>query len=827
MKAKILLFVLIISALGIQAQVFKQYSGGLTINTFFHQQGINYYLGTTNENGQLYFIHYDTVSSGFQFGKEFSIVRLQIYNGFTWLSSNPIQLFSRNTIDAPRVLDLQYANGKVYLAGSFDSSTNNLGAGLIAFDGANWQSTNSNLMQVFPDYFEVRQILSFDGKLMITGNFDSIPGAKVNGLLWHDGNNWNPVGQSAPYGFRNLSGTGNVFFKVANDSLYAFNKNKINPDSIEIGGTIAKRLAVFSNGGFIQTQQSGNYISALSEYNQALVRINSSAILFTSSISVRQGSSWEDYLLPDSFYVTNYVGSFEKNGLLFLLFQNPAPAQIQVYTFDGSTVNHYKNFKISAQYINLEFFEENNYNILSGVFQDATVNEFKERHNKVLGIVFDPQTQINGICFHDINNDGNYQIGEPLLSDCKVYDVSNLYLAKSDINGRYTVNLPIASTKSIKAVNPYGLEATQTFELVDSKDSLYHIDFALNSTNSDDVGVYITSHTANKAKQGFVSKYHIDVVNYSKFNKSINVQVMHNKRLSQRYLKDFTALTSNQEGFTFNVILDPHTSKRYFFEGVYSVDSFQLGENVQVNCKFQSSDDNSINNIDTVYQIVKAAFDPNIKVANPEVVVNKDKLIQYMIWFQNEGNDTALHVTVVDTFGTLFNLSAVYLGQNSHPCEIELVNNCVLWHFKNIKLPPKYQDSTGSIGYVSFRSKLAKNAVLGDTVFNKAAIFFDYQKPIITNKVRVLYDKPSSITQVDFVYGISFYPNPSIGTIFYENTLFLNQKVDICDVNGKIIFTTILAEDGEIIFPEGTSQGIYFIKIQESGIALGKVVLVY
>ena len=122
---------------------------------------------------------------------------------------------------------------------------------------------------------------------------------------------------------------------------------------------------------------------------------------------------------------------------------------------------------------------------------------------------------------------------------------------------------------------------------------------------------------------------------------------------------------------------------------------------------------------------------------------------------------------------------------------------------------------------------MAKNAVLGDTVFNKAAIFFDYQKPIITNKVRVLYDKTSSIARVDFINGFSFYPNPSLGTIYYENALFLNKIVEICDVNGKVIFTTILEEDGEITFPEGTSQGIYFIKLQESGIALGKVVLVY
>lgn len=810
---------------GLKAQMFKHYGAGPEIRTFYHQQGIDYYLGTSDDKGQLYFVHYDTVSSGFQYGKEFSTIRLQIYNGLTWLCSKPVQLFSRNTLDAPRVLDLQHYNGKVYLAGSFDSSSNNLGAGLIAFDGSDWQSTNAQLMQTFPDYFEVKQILAFAGNLFITGNFDSTPGRRVNGLLWHDGSSWKPVGQTAPYGFRNLSGTGNVFFAVANDSLYAYNKNKINPDSIEIGGSISKRLAVFSAGGFTQSAHSGHLIASMTGYGQALVSINTSEKIYTSTFSVRQGNAWTDYLLPDSFYATNYIGSFEKSGDLYFLFQNPSPPEIRVYRFDGTETKLYRTFKISAQYLNLDFFSENGYHVLSGPFQELSISDYRERHNKVLGLLFDPMTQLSGFCYHDLNLDGSYQSGEPLLSNCKIYDDQNAYLAISDANGRYALNLPLGSSVSINAASENGLVSSQNVQLVNSTQSLMTYNFAMQGSNADDVGVYISAHSADKAKQGFVSTYHIDVVNYSDDHKNIGIQVQHSAKLSNRSFKGYSPASADRSGFVIALNIGGHSAQRFFFDGVYGVDSFALGENVQVSCKTLSGDGKNSNNADTVFQTVKAAFDPNIKVANPSVIVNKDKLIQYVIWFQNEGNDTALNVTVVDTFGSLFDLSAVYLGHNSHPCEIEVINNCILWHFRGIRLPPKKEDSLNSIGFVAFRSKLAKKAVLGDTILNKAAIFFDYQKPIITNNARVLFDKNVSVRRHAFADGFQFYPNPGHGHFYYKSRLTRGEMLEICDVNGKVILQFAAEESGSVYLPENTASGLYIVRVQSSGLALGKLMV--
>src|SRR5690606_3925736 len=119
--------------LSLMAQIFRPAAQGLQFKPFFHQQSIQYHLCSSDTNSVIYNLYYDTVSSGFEFGKEYSKVRLKIFNGFTWLSTSPIKLYSKNSIDAPRVLSIYAGNEMVYIGGSFDSSEYDLGAGLIAW----------------------------------------------------------------------------------------------------------------------------------------------------------------------------------------------------------------------------------------------------------------------------------------------------------------------------------------------------------------------------------------------------------------------------------------------------------------------------------------------------------------------------------------------------------------------------------------------------------------------------------------------------------------------------------------------------------------------
>jgi uncharacterized repeat protein (TIGR01451 family) len=234
-------------------------------------------------------------------------------------------------------------------------------------------------------------------------------------------------------------------------------------------------------------------------------------------------------------------------------------------------------------------------------------------------------------------------------------------------------------------------------------------------------------------------------------------------------------------------------------------------------------DINNQNNKDTLHQTVVAAFDPNIKIAYPSEIVETNDEIKYYIYFENLGNDTALNVTVVDTFQSLLSIKdAAYLSTYPFYVEPSIGQTTLTWHFENIHLPPRKTDSLHSWGFVSFRVKLNKNAKKGDTIYNKAAIFFDYQKPVITNNARVTFKKNNSI-QSEKSKKIILYPNPSKGNFNIE--MSSSGIIEIYNSIGQIVYETYIDRKGAVNIPETLSNGVYIIKVKGEIEELGTVLI--
>jgi len=827
MKKNILIFILLLVLKPLSSQYFQKHGDGLSIKTFFHQQGINYYLHERDSNGQIFAIYYDTVTSSFNFGHEYSQIRLQIFDGISWLFSKPIRLYNRYSIDAPRILDIKFLDNDIYVCGSFDSSQNNSGAGIIKFSNRTWQSCGAQLLQTNPDYFEVNKCYPFQNQLLIAGNFDSVPGIKVKGLLLWNGSVWNPVGKAGTYGFNHLSGTSNVFFQVSNDSLYAFNKNKITPDSMEIGGQINKKLSVFRNGQFEPINIPVKYIAGISSYEQKLVIIPSSSLVYISSILLWDAGTWKSFLMPDSFYATSFIAALNTNNSLYLLFQNGDTKMMSIYQFNGSNISRLSPFRIADTYLPLESKVWKDRISIAGNFVQVKQSNYSDSFQSIADIIFQPKSIYCGTTFIDLNNDQVRQAGEPVLPHCKVYSIDNQMMALSDGSGKVNMILPTGQNFTLKAINDRGYICNQSYMINTGQDSIYSSDFGFIPSNTNDVSVKIFSHTANKAKQGFKTGYTVHLTNYSNVNQLVNIQITLNAKCSNFMAENFTPIALNQKGFHIDANIKGQEKLSFSFSCIYAVDSFSLGEKVFTGAFIALYDASKTNNRDTVPQTVVAAFDPNIKVAFPDILANVDREIKYTIFFQNLGNDTALNVTVVDSFGSLFNLSkVVYL--NTGPIadvEPEIINNTLVWHFKHINLPPKKHDSIGSIGFVNLSSGISKNAKIGDTIFNKAAIFFDYQKPVITNKARVIFVKNDAINRVDSLGGFNVFPNPGHGNFTYLNPYRLSGELIIFSVDGKLVYSTQLLERGEVQLPDTLSNGVYILKISSSSRELGKLII--
>ncbi|MCU0431060.1 MAG: hypothetical protein MUF42_13930 [Cytophagaceae bacterium] len=135
------------------------------------------------------------------------------------------------------------------------------------------------------------------------------------------------------------------------------------------------------------------------------------------------------------------------------------------------------------------------------------------------------------------------------------------------------------------------------------------------------------------------------------------------------------------------------------------------------------------------------SYDPNIKEALPKGVgaehfIKPNEDLVYTIHFQNTGTAPAYSVVLVDTLSQHLDLSSLEVLASSHTYKLQVQTKNpaqLIWIFGGINLPDSNSNEPKSHGFVSFKIAQKNNLPLGTVIQNKAAIYFDYNSPIITN----------------------------------------------------------------------------------------------
>jgi uncharacterized repeat protein (TIGR01451 family) len=167
--------------------------------------------------------------------------------------------------------------------------------------------------------------------------------------------------------------------------------------------------------------------------------------------------------------------------------------------------------------------------------------------------------------------------------------------------------------------------------------------------------------------------------------------------------------------------------------GVNSNGNFSLG---MVNL-FPLNDQPPYTDIDCRENI--GSFDPNDKQGFPLGVLDEHYIplqqqIEYFIRFQNTGTDTAFTVIVRDTLDADLDPASIRPLGSSHPYQFNLSGQGVAsFIFTNIMLPDSNVNELNSHGYLKFSITPKARLTEGTTIENKAAIFFDFNDPVITN----------------------------------------------------------------------------------------------
>ncbi len=224
---------------------------------------------------------------------------------------------------------------------------------------------------------------------------------------------------------------------------------------------------------------------------------------------------------------------------------------------------------------------------------------------------------------------------------------------------------------------------------------------------------------------------------------------------------------------------------------------------------------------------VVCAFDPNDKRVFPEGDgpshrVDMDQELQYLLRFQNTGNDTAFNILITDTLAGGLEPESVELISSSHDCWMQRANGNVLrFHFTNIQLPDSNVNEAESHGYVMFRCLGKTNNADPTTVSNRAAIYFDANPPVITNSTLSTFSNLStglsSVVSGGLLLQVTpqpFRENCTIKVMDPKNEAVYRYR--IIDVSGKTVFGSGIFNGQEVVLQRnGLVSGLYLLEISD------------
>lgn len=228
---------------------------------------------------------------------------------------------------------------------------------------------------------------------------------------------------------------------------------------------------------------------------------------------------------------------------------------------------------------------------------------------------------------------------------------------------------------------------------------------------------------------------------------------------------------------------------------------------------------------------INCAYDPNDKNVYPERRYQygenytfPEEELEYIIRFQNTGTDTAFTVVLKDTIDQSLDLSTFRPLTGSHLFETFLFQDgFVEFHFKDILLPDSTANEMESHGYVSYKIKPKGGLEGGTEIFNSAAIFFDFNPPILTNVVRsvIASDLPTTADVIDGKEESTFlaYPNPSLGIVNLSSDLTGDFKIELLTFSGRSIRSFHFFGLGEFVLNlNDIPTGMYMLSIQHDNV---------
>lgn len=370
--------------------------------------------------------------------------------------------------------------------------------------------------------------------------------------------------------------------------------------------------------------------------------------------------------------------------------------------------------------------------------------------------------EVTGTVYFDENANGSPDGNEPGLPNVKILLEDSEELTFSDGAGAYKLLFRNDGNFGPETSNPY-FSVSPASRNTDDGGSL---DFGLQlSEPVNDLRVSL--ETDNVHRPGFGSRYYINYDNRALASADVTLTLTYDP------LFVYEGASQVPDQVVGNVLmfnlgdLDPLETGRIVLEFTVPPTAM-LGSMVSSEAIISSTgatefvpEDNSA----TLTDVLVGSYDPNDIAVDETVLapamVREGQVLNYRIRFQNTGTYPAETVVVRNDIDTDLLLSSIQNIEASHTFELKVENDRTLaFVFNDIELADSTRDEAASHGYITYSILVDEEVMVGDSIFNQAAIFFDFNQPIITNEVVTVLEIPNATQEAELQLTGLLYPNP-------------------------------------------------------------------
>ncbi len=470
----------------------------------------------------------------------------------------------------------------------------------------------------------------------------------------------------------------------------------------------------------------------------------------------------------------------------------------------------------------------------SGISGDKTENSQGDYDYWVVKLT-NKISLINGKIYIDANSNTIQDSNEINLPNRMITEQNTGRIAFSEQNGNYNVSVLDTGNFTVSAAtlnyyNSVPLVHTAYFNSIQQVDSLNDFAFQPNGIIND---VCVKLTPVSLFRSGFDATYNISFVNNGTTTLTPTVIFFPDTSVSF-VTSSATPASVTTDSIVWNIgALTPFQSGNIVVT-VNVHTGLPIGSliNSRVRIEPVAGDANPGCNYSEWGVFTTGSFDPN------DILVNRDTLftteipnppyLDYIIRFQNTGNDTAFNVKVLNPLDTnKLQLNTLEYVASSHPVNMNFIyhERNMEFKFDNILLPDSNVNESLSHGFIHYRIKPKTSLVLNDNIQNNAAIYFDFNDPVITNTATTHVVLPTGIASYQSPENIQLFPNPAQSEINLQHITAV-EKIQVIDVLGKIVFEKNTNNQQYLkINISQVQNGVYFVKAYSAqGVVVKKFV---